>query len=101
MRLQQLIDRMIDQAETTDPEGSYSILVGVRPVTEKNWPAGTGVYRTCPIVQTKLVPNSLVVLAPCPDNVRRADLIEYHGRILTGAVTRHRVRRATSADLAL
>jgi len=93
MQLQQLIDRMIDQAHETDPGGIYNILLGTRPATEKDWPKGKRVYRWCPVAQTKLVPNYVVVLAPSPDNLKGGDLYEYHGRILNGDVTRHTVQR--------
>lgn len=93
MKLQILIDRMIDQAQDVDPRGSYNILIGVAPATEKDWTEGKKVYRWCPVVQTRLVPNYVVVLAPSPDNFRGSDLIEYHGQIPTGDVTRHTIRR--------
>ncbi|MBG6054588.1 hypothetical protein IWX81_000978 [Salinibacterium sp. CAN_S4] len=93
MKLQRLIDRMIDQAQESDPDGAYVLMLGRRPATEKDWPSGKKIYRWCPVAQSKLVPNYLVVLAPSPDNLRAADLFEYHGRVLSGAVTRHTVRR--------
>ena len=40
MRLQLLIDRMIDQAIEIDPTGSYNILIGNAPVTETDWVTG-------------------------------------------------------------
>jgi len=94
MRLQLLIDRMIDQAIEIDPTGSYSILIGNAPVTETGWATGKRVYRQCPVVQTRLVPNYSVVLAPSPQNLRLSNLIEYHGRILNGDVTRYTIRQS-------
>ena len=38
MRLQLLIDRMIDQAIDIDPKGSYNILIGNAPVTANPTP---------------------------------------------------------------
>lgn len=93
MKLQSLIDRMIDQANETDSHGSYSILIGVAPSTEQDWVVGRNMYRGCRVVHTRLVPNYVVVLAPSPDNLRNSDLVEYHGRILNGDLTRHTIRR--------
>ena len=93
MQLQFLIDRMIDQALEIAPAGSYNILIGNAPATEMEWVTGKKVYRWCPVVQTRLVPNYSVVLAPSPDNLRNSNLIEYHGRILNGDVTRYTIRR--------
>ena len=104
MQLQLLIDRMIDQALELDPAGSYSILIGNSPATELDWPTGKKIYRWCPVVQTRLVPNYSVVLAPSPDNLRNSNLIEFHGRILNGDVTRYTIRQvdpASSGDTAL
>lgn len=92
MQLQFLIDRMIDQAVEIDPEGSFNILIGNAPVTDLNWPDGKKVYRWCLVAQTRLVPNYLVVLAPCPDNFRHGDLVEFHGSIPNGDITRHTIR---------
>ncbi|CAN5303485.1 hypothetical protein [Frigoribacterium sp. UYMn621] len=97
MQLQLLIDRMIDQALELDPAGSYSILIGKSPATEQDWPTGKKVYRWCPVVQTRLVPNYSVVLAPSPDNLRTSNLIEFHGRILNGDVTRYTIRAFSSS----
>ena len=98
MELQLLIDRMIDQAQEVDPEGSYNILIGAAPATEADWPEGKKVYRWCPVVQTRLVPNYVVVLAPSPDNLRSSDLFEYHGGIPNGDVTRHTIRRRAAEN---
>lgn len=95
MELQILIDRMIDQAREVDPEGAYSILIGAAPATETDWAEGKKIYRWCPVVQSRLVPNYVVVLAPSPDNFRSSDLVEYHGQIPNGDVTRHTIRRRT------
>ena len=95
MLLQLLIDRMIDQAIQIDPTGSYNILIGSAPVTETDWATGKREYRQCPVVQTRLVPNYSVVLAPSPENLRARNLIEYHGRILNGDVTRYTIRQST------
>ncbi len=95
MQLQLFIDRIIDQAIELDPSGSYSILIGNAPATETDWATGKKVYRWCPVVQTRLVPNYSVVLAPSPDNLRTSNLIEYHGRILNGDVTRYTIRQST------
>jgi hypothetical protein len=94
MQLQQLIDRMIDQAQEADSGGTYSLLLGTRPATEKEWIKGKKVYRGCSVAQTKYVPNYVVVLAPSPDNLGSGDLYEFHGRILNGEVTRYNVQRA-------
>ncbi|MCY7325063.1 MAG: hypothetical protein LH605_02915 [Microbacteriaceae bacterium] len=99
MQLQLLIDRMIDQAHEVDPGGTYSILIGKAPATELEWVRGKKVYRWCQVVQTRLVPNYAVVLAPSPDNLRNSDLIEFHGHILDGDVTRHTIRRGVETDL--
>ena len=96
MQLQHLIDRMIDQANGSDPEGSYNILIGAAPATEEDWPTGKKVYRWCPVIQTRLVPNYTVILAPSPDNLRHHDLVEYHGGIRNGDVTQHTIRRRTA-----
>ncbi|MCY7286801.1 MAG: hypothetical protein LH624_00735, partial [Cryobacterium sp.] len=55
--------------------------------------------RWCQVVQTRLVPNYAVVLAPSPDNLRNSDLIEFHGHILDGDVTRYTLRRGLGDDL--
>jgi hypothetical protein len=94
MKLQFLIDRMIDQAHAVDPGGTYTILLGNAPVTETEWAKGKKIYRWCPVVQTRLVPNYSVILAPSPDNLRNSNLIEYHGRILNGDVTRYTIRQS-------
>jgi hypothetical protein len=99
MQLQVLIDRMIDQAHEIDPGGSYNILIGKAPATDTNWAEGKKVYRWCPVVQTRLVPNYVVVLAPSPDNLRHSDLLEFHGRILNGDVTRHTIQRHAKRGL--
>ena len=93
MQLQHLIDRMIDQANESDPEGSYTVLIGVAPSSAKSWTSGKRVYRWCPVNQSRLVPNYLVVLAPSPDNLRHSDLVEYHGGLRDGQITRHTIRR--------
>jgi hypothetical protein len=93
LKLQELIDQMVDQAQKVDPEGAYVILLGRRPTTDKDWPTGKKIYRWCPVAQSRIVPNDTVVLAPSPDNLRGASLYEFHGRIPSGAVTRHTVRR--------
>lgn len=100
MQLQHLIDRMIDQANASDPEGSYNILIGAVPATEEDWPIGKKVYRWCPVIQSRLVPNYSVILAPCPDNLRNHDLVEYHGGIRNGDVTQHTIRRRTAGPAA-
>jgi len=99
MQLQLLIDRMIDQAHEVDPVGTYSILIGHAPATELEWARGKKVYRWCQVVQTRVVPNYAVVLAPSPDNLRNSDLIEFHGHILDGDVTRHTIRRGVGTDV--
>lgn len=48
-------------------------------------------------MQTRLVPNYTVVLAPSPDNLRTTNLIEFHGRILNGDVTRYTIRPFSSS----
>jgi hypothetical protein len=93
MRLQTLVDRLIEQAHQFDPEGSYNILIGKAPPTDSEWVEGKKVYRWCPVIQTRLVPNYTVVLAPTPDNFRRSDLVEFHGRILNGDITRYTIKR--------
>ena len=98
MRLQTLIDRLIEQAQQFDPEGAYSILVGKAPATDLEWVEGKKVYRWCPVIQTRLVPNYTVVLAPSPDNFRNSDLVEFHGRILNGDITRYTIKRRTATD---
>ena len=100
MQLQHLIDRMIDQANGSDPEGSYNILIGAAPATEEDWPTGKKVYRWCPVIQTRLVPNYTVILAPSPDNLRHHDLVEYHGGIPNGDVTQHTLRRKATSPVA-
>lgn len=97
MQLQHLIDRMIDHANESDPQGSYSILIGAAPATEKDWIQGKNHYRHCPVVQTRLVPNYTVVLAPSPDNLRHHNLVEYHGGIRNGDVTQHTICRHPAA----
>jgi hypothetical protein len=99
MRLQTLVDRLIEQAQQFDPEGSYSILVGKAPATDSEWVEGKKVYRWCPVIQTRLVPNYTVVLAPAPDNFRRSDLVEFHGRILNGDITRYTIKRRSDRNL--
>ena len=98
MRLQTLVDRLIEQAQKFDPEGSYNILIGPAPATDLDWAAGKKVYRWCPVIQTRLVPNYTVVLAPAPDNFRRSDLVEFHGRILNGDVTRYTIKRRSERN---
>lgn len=98
MHLQHLIDRLIDQAHHNDPNGSYNILIGIAPSTEESWAAGKKNYRWCPVIQTRLVPNHTVVLAPSPANFRHHDLVEYHGGIRNGDVTQHTMRRRPEAD---
>jgi hypothetical protein len=93
MQLQHLIDRMIDQADESDPEGSDTILIGAAPSSAKRWTSGKRVYRWCPVNESRLVPNDLVVLAPSPDNLRHSDLVEYHGGLRDGQITRHTIRR--------
>ena len=100
MQLQHLIDRMIDQANESDPKGSYNILIGVAPATEKEWARGKKVYRWCPVIQTRLVPNYVVVRAPSPDNLRHHDLVEYHAGIRNGDVTQHTIRRRPATNKA-
>ena len=99
MQLQLVIDRMIDQAVEVDPGGTYSILIGTAPATELEWVRGKKVCRWCQVVQTRLVPNYAVVLAPSPDNLRNSDLFEFHGHILDGHVTRHTIRRGAGPEL--
>lgn len=96
MQLQLVIDQMIDQADEITPGGTYSILIGNAPVTELEWTRGKKVYRWCPVVQTRLVPNYAVVLAPSPDNLRTGALVEFHGHILDGHITRHTIRRGAA-----
>lgn len=88
---------MIDQALELDPTGSYSILIANAPATELDWSTGKKIYRSCPVVHTRLVPNDSVVLAPSPDNLRNSDLIEFHGRILNGDVTTYTICHADPA----
>ncbi len=83
--LQTLIDRMIDMATENGPVGVYCLLLGVSPATDPSWSDGKRVYRWCEVGQSRLVPNSMVVLAPSPANGRR---VEYQGRIATGEITR-------------
>lgn len=100
MQLQQLIDRMIDQAASRDPDGKYNILVGADPTTELDWVHGKTVYRWCPVIQSRLVPNSVVILAPAPSNLRSHDLVEYRGGIRNGDVTRHTIVRRRTTRMA-
>lgn len=72
MQLQLVIDRMIDRAHEVDPGGTYSILIGTSPATELECVHGKQVYRWCPVVQTRLVPNYAVVLAPSPETCATA-----------------------------
>jgi hypothetical protein len=92
------IDRMNDQANASDPEGSYNILIDAVPATEEDWPTGKGVYCWCPVIQTRLVPNYTVIFAPSPDNLRNYDLVEYHGGVRNGDVTQHTIRRRASGS---
>lgn len=101
VQLQHLIDRMIDQANESDPEGSYNILIGTIPATETGWVEGKKIYRWCPVIQTRLIPNYVVVLAPCPDNLRHHDLVEYRGGIPNGDVAQHTIRRRLTPSKAV
>ncbi|TXN28923.1 amino acid adenylation domain-containing protein [Lacisediminihabitans profunda] len=93
MNLTTIIDRMIDQAQQSDPLDTYSVLLGTAPVTATTWVKGKKVYRWFPVAQSRLIPNYLVVLAPSPDNYRTGDLLEFHGRIDNGQITTFSVRR--------
>jgi hypothetical protein len=95
MPLKPLLDRMIDQASERDPKGGYNILVGAGALAEQSGVVGMNVYRSCRVFQTLLVPNHTVVLAPSPDNLRHHDLVEYHGGLLNGGVTRVTIRKHT------
>ena len=86
---------MIDQAQQNDPLDTYSVLLGTAPLTATEWVKGKKVYRWFPVAQSRLIPNYLVVLAPSPDNYRSGDLLEFHGRIEDGQITRFTVRHDT------
>ena len=89
MKLETILDRMIDQATMEDASADYTILLGVAPLTDTHWAEGRKAHRWFPVAQTRLVPNYLVVLAPSPGNGNQ--LFELHGRIDDGEVTRHTV----------
>ena len=95
MNLTTLIDRMIDAAFEHDPLDTYSILLGTAPVTETDWVRGKKIYRWFPVAQSRIIPNYLIVLAPSPDNYRSGDLLEFHGHIENGQITRFTVRHET------
>lgn len=90
--LERLIDKMIAQAKEHDLLNTYSILVGAAPAVDCSWIQGKKDYRWMPIAQTSLIPNNLVVLAPCPENFRTGDVVEFHGHLDTMDITEHPVR---------
>lgn len=92
MYLEELIDQMIDRAKKHDLLNTYSIILGTEPSTDGTWVRGKKVYRWFPVVQTSLVPNDVVVLAPSPDNYRTGDLVEFHGHLGTMVITQYPVR---------
>ncbi|MDJ0324227.1 hypothetical protein QMG61_10665 [Cryobacterium sp. PH31-AA6] len=92
VHLEKLIDKMIARVKEHDLLNTYSILVGTAPAVDCTWIQGKRVYRWMPIAQTGLIPNDLVVLAPCPDNFRTGDVVEFHGHLDTMDITEHPVR---------
>jgi len=75
MKLLTLLERMITQVTENDPTDTYSILLGVTPLTDTQWAHGRKEYGGFPISHTRLVPNYLVVLAPSPENNRTGNLL--------------------------
>lgn len=84
-RLQNLIDNLLDLASEEEPAGSYCLVLGLSPTGAATWAIGKQVYRSYPVVQSRLVPNSMVVLAPAPTN---DPLIEFQGWVPTGETHR-------------
>ena len=92
MQLKEFIDQMIDEAKNHDLLNTYVILLGSHPHPDSGWVKGKKVYRWFPVAQTRLVADDMVVLVPSPDNFRTGDLVEFHGDLSLGQVTRHDIR---------
>ncbi|MBC7725829.1 MAG: hypothetical protein H7146_13970 [Burkholderiaceae bacterium] len=92
MKLQKLLDRMIDLTRERDPDGAYCVLVGTAPVTDAAWVHEVTSYRDLAVAQSRLVPNYLVVIAPSPGHPAGGEVVELQGDIPSGQVTHHTVR---------
>lgn len=84
---------MIDQAAEENVLAGYFIIIGHTPLTslaydDLAWLRGHKTYRQHFVAYSSSIPSATVLLSPAADNYQLGEVVEYHGHIDSGTISR-------------